>query len=237
MTLTGKTAVISGASRGLGRQLALALAGRGVHLHLIARGREQLAAVAARASALGVSCNALVCDLADAQAVTAVAERVRAHGEVDILINNAGLGFYKPFVEHSGAEHDAIIDVNLRAPVLLTRLLLPDMLARGSGHIVNIGSDLAARTIPNMVVYTATKFALRGFTLSLAQEVRSRGIQVSLVNPGIIDSGFNNAVEGSRHAADALQPDQLAALVVMVLEQPEQQMIDEITVHPQMQAY
>ena len=237
MTLSGKTAVISGASRGLGRQLALALAERGVHLHLIARGREQLAAVATQASALGVTCNALVCDLADAHALSAVAERVRAHGEVDILINNAGLGFYKPFVDHSSAEHDAIIDVNLRAPVLLTRLLLPDMLARGSGHIVNIGSDLAARTIPNMAVYTATKFALRGFTLSLAQEVRSRGIKVSLVNPGIIDTGFNNAVEGSKTAADALQPNQLAGLVVMVLEQPGPQMIDEITVHPQMQVY
>lgn len=237
MMLEGKTAAITGASRGLGRQLALALAARGTQLKLLARGIAQLEEVAAQVRGHGVPCQAIVCDMADRDAVAAAAERIGEGGGVDILINNAGTGFYKPFLKHSLAEHDAIIDANLRGVVHLTQHLLPAMLERGCGHIVNIASDLATRVIPNMVVYSATKFALRGFSLALAQEVKGRGVKVSLINPGIIDTGFNGALEGSKDAFGALRPDQLATLVMSVLEQPGFQMIDELTVHPLGQDY
>ena len=237
MKLKGKTAVITGASRGLGRQLALVFAGRGARLLLLARNSEQLAEVAEQARGQGVTCEAIVCDLADSSAIAAAAERIHDRGGVDVLVNNAGIGSYKPFLEHSLAEHDAIIDANLRGVVHLTQHLLPGMLERGSGHIVSIASDLATRSIPNMVVYSATKFALRGFSLGLATEVKARGVKVSLINPGVIDTCFNGAIEGSQDAFGALQPDQLAALIVSVIEQPGAQMIDELTVHPQGQEY
>ena len=111
------------------------------------------------------------------------------------------------------------------------------MLKRGSGHIVNIASDVALTPIGNMAVYAASKFGVRGFSLSLAREVKGKGVKVSLINPGIVDTAFNDGEEGSKDGARALRPGQLAYLVVQVLEQPGYQMIDELTVHPQMQEY
>jgi short-subunit dehydrogenase len=177
------------------------------------------------------------CDLARGEEIARVCEGVNAAGSVDILINNAGFGFYRPFLDHSPSEHDAIIDVNLRAVIHLTQWLLPPMLKRGSGHIVNIASDVALTPIGNMAVYAASKFGVRGFSLSLAREVKGKGVKVSLINPGIVDTAFNDGEEGSKDGARALRPGQLASLVVQVLEQPGHQMIDELTVHPQMQEY
>jgi len=233
--LEGRSALVSGASKGLGRQLALRLADKGADLVLLARDRQQLDAVAVQVRQRGVACEATACDLAKPNEIVDACSRINAGGGVDMLINNAGFGFYKPFLEHSLAEHDRIIDVNLRGLIHLTQQLLPPMLERGSGHIINIASDLALTPIANMAVYAASKFAVRGFTLSLAREVKSKGVKVSLINPGIIDTGFNNAEEGSKPASWALQPDDLADLIVKVLEQPGYQMIDELTVHPQMQ--
>ena len=236
-TPDGKVALISGASRGLGRQLALRLADKGADLVLLARDQQELDALAEQVRKRGVGCEAITCDLAKPDEIAAACARINALGGVDLLINNAGLGFYKPFLEHSLAEHDRIIDVNLRGLIHLTQQLLPLMLERGSGHIVNIASDVAANPIANMAVYAASKFAVRGFTLSLAREVKSQGVKVSLINPGIIDTGFNDGEEGAKDASWSLQPNELADLIISVLEQPGYQMIDELTVHPQMQDY
>jgi short-subunit dehydrogenase len=237
MPLRGRVALVSGASKGLGRQLAVQLAHKGADLVLLARNRRQLEDVAAQVKPTGVGCRAIVCDLSNTQEIADVCAAINGAGGVDILINNAGLGFYKPFLEHSLHEHDSIIDVNLRGLIHLTQWLLPPMLERGSGHILNIGSDLGFTPIANMAVYAASKFAVRGFTLSLAREVKAKGVKVSLINPGIVDTSFNNGEEGGKHASWALQPGELAALVVSVLEQPGYQMIDELTVHPQLQDY
>jgi len=237
MPLRGKIALVSGASRGLGRQLALQLADRQANLVLLARDPVRLDEVAARVRSTGSACETMVCDLAKTGEIADVCSHISARGGVEILINNAGLGFYKPFLEHSLTEHDTILDVNLRSLIHLTQRLLPSMLERGAGHIVNIASDLAFTPIANMAVYAASKFAVRGFTLSLAREVKHKGVKVSLINPGIVDTGFNAGVEGAKDASVALRPAALAALIVSVLEQPGYQMIDELTVHPQMQDY
>jgi short-subunit dehydrogenase len=235
--LRGKVALLSGASKGLGRHLALQLAGKGVDLVLLARGLDRLEEVAGEARKRGVSCEPIACDLSKAEQIAAACTRVNDAGGADILLNNAGLGFYKPFLEHSIEEHDTIVDVNLRGLIHMTQRLLPPMLERRSGHIVNIASDVANTPIANMAVYAASKFAVRGFTLSLAREVKDKGVKVSLINPGIIDTGFNDGEEGSKQVSRSLQPGELAALIVSVLEQPGYQMIDELTVHPRMQDY
>lgn len=235
--LFGQRALVSGASKGLGRQLAFRLADKGAELVLLARDGERLEAVVREVRARGAGCVAIACDLSRTDEIADACSQVNARGGVDILVNNAGLGFYKPFLEHSPNEHDAIIDVNLRGPIHLTQWLLPLMIERGAGHILNIASDVAATPIANMAVYAASKFAVRGFTLSLAREVKARGVKVSLINPGIVDTGFNDAEEGSKEATRALQPGELADLIVTVLEQPGYQMIDELTVHPQLQDY
>jgi short-subunit dehydrogenase len=235
--LRDRKALVSGASKGLGRQLALQLAQKGADLVLLARDRDRLEEVARQVRRRGAGCEAMVCDLSRTGEIAEACARINAAGGVDVLINNAGLGFYKPFLEHSLREHDAIIDVNLRGLIHLTQRLLPSMLERGSGHIVNIASDVATTPIANMAVYAASKFAVRGFSLSLAREVKGQGVKVSLINPGIVDTGFNEGEEGTKDASWSLQPKELATLIVSVLEQPGYQMIDELTVHPQMQEY
>ncbi len=236
-SIAGKVALVSGATRGLGRELAMQLADAGASLVLLARNRTELERMAAEMRQRGTGCDAIVCDLSKTDEIVAAAARVNAAGGVDILVNNAGLGYYKPFLEHSPEEHDAILDVNLRGMIHLTQRLLQPMLDRRSGHIVNIGSDVAVTPIANMAVYAASKFAVRGFTLSLAREVKNQGVKVSLINPGIIDTGFNNGEAGTKDASWSLQPGELAALIIDVLAQPGFQMIDELTVHPQMQDY
>ena len=233
------TVLLTGASRGLGRQLALRLAGRAERLALVARDAEAAGELAAHIRAAGdTRAEAFAHDLAAPDGAGLCAAAVHeAFGDVDVLINNAGVGHWRPFLEHGPAEHDRIIDVNFRAVVHLTQAVLPAMVARGRGHVVNIASDLATRPLGNMAVYAATKFALRGFSLSLSQEVRPRGVRVTLVNPGLIDTAFGGRVEGSLDARGALQPDELARLVVEMIEQPGHQLVDEVTVHALGQDY
>lgn len=235
--LNNKTAVITGASRGLGRHIAQQLAQAGCRLILLARNQEQLASLQDELQQAGHEVEIIACDLGQTVSRQAAIEKVLQHGTIDILINNAGTGWYKEFLEHSPEEHDRIIDTNFRAAVHLTQAILPGMLQQASGHIVNIGSDLSHRPLSKMAVYVASKHAMRGFSLSLLREVKHKGVRVSLVNPGIIDTNFDNGVEGSREASWSLRPAQLAKLVVYVLSQPGYQLIDEVDVHPLMQDF
>jgi len=148
------------------------------------------------------------------------------------VINNAGIGSYKAFAEHEETELLDIVQVNLGAVMQICHAVLPKLLAQGHGHIVNIGSDLARRPLANMAAYAASKHGLAGFSHSLLREVKNAGIKVSLINPGIIDTDFGGAAEGSRDAAWSLRPAQLAQLIVQVIEQPGSMLIDELTVHP-----
>jgi short-subunit dehydrogenase len=233
--LNGKTAWVTGASRGLGRAIARQLAGQGCRVALIARDSEALRALAAE---LGESASrAFPADLADREQVLRLASEASAWAPPDVLVNNAGLGDYRGFLEHTPSEHERIIDVNLRAVVHLCHGVLPGMLERGHGHIVNIASDLACRPMANMAVYAASKFGLRGLSLSLMKEFKDRGIRVSLVNPGMIDTAFHTGEEGRLDPASALQPAQVAETVLQLLTQPGFQMVDEITLHAVHQDY
>lgn len=231
--------LITGASRGLGRCLAIAGAKRAHRLALTARdaaGLERLAAGLRQEHGCEVQC--FPCDLS----LPGLAQQCARHvedsmGAPDVLINNAGIGWWRSFLEHSDEDHDRLIDLNFRAVVHLTHALLPAMTQRGHGQIINIASDLADRPLGNMAVYTATKHALRGFSHSLSQEVRPLGIKVSLLNPGMIDTSFHTMEEGSLDEAVALKPGPLAELVMTMLEQPGHQVVDEMTVHAMRQDY
>jgi short-subunit dehydrogenase len=226
-----ETWIVTGASRGLGARLVLALAGRGHRVLAIARDAAALRALAAQAPEDAIVPVAL--DLGDATAVTPCLERLIAvHGPIDGLVNNAGIGSYKAFVAHDEAELLAILQVNLGAAIQACHVLLPHFLARGAGQIVNIGSDLGRRPLANMAAYVASKHGLAGFSHSLLREVKDRGVRVSLVNPGMIDTGFGGASETGADDAARLAPARLAALIVQLIEQPPQLVIDELTVHP-----
>ncbi|TME54981.1 MAG: SDR family NAD(P)-dependent oxidoreductase, partial [Chloroflexi bacterium] len=158
MNLEGKTALVTGASRGIGPHLAAALAGRGMNLVLAGRSAGELEAVAAEQRKLGVSVLAVATDLLDADARTLlVGACEREFGGVDVLVNNAGGDPLREFDEMSIEENLAILDLNLSAPIALTHLVLPGMLARGRGHIVNISAMAGRVSFPFTEAYAAAK--------------------------------------------------------------------------------
>lgn len=232
------TWIVTGASRGLGRHLAQQLAERGHAVLAIARDAARLNSLAA---AQPGRITPLPLDLADAASVApAMARALEALPRIDGLVNNAGFGAYKPFVEHTQAESLALVQVNFTAAVQMCHAVLPRLLQQRRGHIVHIASDLARRPLANMAVYAAAKHALAGFSHSLLREVKAHGVKVSLVNPGIVDTDFGAAdgqtLEGSRGGEGSLRPAQLAALIVQMVEQPGSMLVDELTVHPLGQA-
>lgn len=224
------TWIITGASRGLGRHLALSLAARGHRVLACARDGARLAALAAQSDGRILPWEI---DLADASQVT---PRIQAAlATIDSLsgvINNAGIGEYKPFMAHQEAELLAILQVNLGAVMQICHAALPKLLAQGRGQIINISSDLARRPLANMAAYTASKHGLAGFSHSLLREVKAAGIKVSLINPGIIDTDFGGAAEGSRDESWSLRPAWLAGWITELIEQPDSVVIDELSVHP-----
>jgi short-subunit dehydrogenase len=226
--------LLTGASRGVGAALARALVERGYRVFLAARNEQELRE---RARATEHDFKARVgwarADLrttAECRALVAAAERDL--GGIDVLINNAGVGWYKPFVTWSEGEITDLLALNLAAPMLLAQAVLPGMLARGRGYIINVASDLARRPLANMAPYVASKFGLLGFGASLHREVRDQGVRVTTVMPGVVDSAFNGAQEGGKDQRWALPTSGLAERIVDLLALPYDVVVDELTIHP-----
>jgi short-subunit dehydrogenase len=186
----GDIALITGASRGIGRHIALALGGRGANLVLAARSQDGLDAVADEVrTATGVTVTTLTVDLGDReQAAGLVARAEAAVGRIDILVNNAGIeGAYRPD-EVPLEQLGVMTDVNLLAPMVLTRTALPGMVARGRGHVVNVASGAGLLAVAYQEPYSATKFGLVGFTraLRLTAQDRGWGLSASAICPGFM---------------------------------------------------
>lgn len=226
--------LITGASRGLGRALGLVLAASGRRVWAVARDRQALASLAAESQGEIIP---LPIDLADAQAVRdGLAGCAAVADGLDGIINNAGIGWYKPFLQHSDAELADLLQINLHAVMQICHAALPAMLGRGGGQIINIGSDLGRRPLANMAAYVASKHGLTGFSHSLLREVKDRGVRVSLINSGIIDTGFGGDDFGHKDPRAFLKPDQMAALILQLIDQPDNLVVDELSLHPLMQS-
>jgi short-subunit dehydrogenase len=185
--LRGGTAIVTGASRGIGVYIARALATEGMNLALAARSATDLEQVRAQIAALGVRAIAVPCDVASASDRTELIRRTEAElGPIDVLVNNAGIERVARFHE---AEESDIVDTlttNLEAPMLLTRAVVPGMLARNRGHVVNIASGAGKVGVAYATSYCASKHGLVGFTHSLRAEYRGRGVGFSVVCPGFV---------------------------------------------------
>jgi short-subunit dehydrogenase len=185
-SLAGSTVLVTGASLGVGKATVHALHAAGAHVALVARRREPLEEAAAGLERALV----LPADVADVEAMERVVEATVARfGGLDGLVNNAGLHHRGPLAGRSAAELAAMVDVNLRAPLVLTRLALPHLRARG-GFVVNVASLAGKVPLDGAATYSATKFGLRALTVALAEELRGTGVTVSVVSPGPIDTGF-----------------------------------------------
>ncbi|MFD7654508.1 SDR family NAD(P)-dependent oxidoreductase [Actinosynnema sp. NPDC059797] len=179
----GGTAVLTGAASGMGEQMAYGLARRGSDLVLIDRDADRLAEVAGRIR--GVEVDAVVADLADVPALDDLAADVLSrHPRPTLLVNNAGVALGGAFDQVSAEEFDWVVDVNFRAPVALTRLFLPSLLESPGSHVVNVSSLFGLIAPPGQAAYSASKFALRGFTEALRHELTGRGVGVTSVHPG-----------------------------------------------------
>ncbi len=196
MDYKGKTALITGASGGIGEEFARALAKRGTNLVLVARSEEKLRRLAVElAPAHGITVEVIAADLADADAVRALPETVRERGaRIDMLVNNAGFGTHGAFIGNDAArEHDEVM-LNVAAVVDLTHAFLPAMVERGDGAIVNVASVAGFQPLPYMAVYGATKAFVLSFSQALWGEYRAKGVRVLALCPGATKTDFFDAV-------------------------------------------
>jgi short-subunit dehydrogenase len=212
MRLEGRTALVTGASSGIGWATAVAMAGGGVRLK--ATGRDAAALQALMDETGG---DHMVADLADR---TNVEEVARWAGDVDVLVNNAGFGWAGPFQGMEPEEIEALVRVNLLASLVLTNLLLPGMLERGAGHVVNVASIAGHVGVRHEAAYAATKAGLIAFTDSLRYELAGSGVGITLVSPGVIDTPFFER-EGrpyGRSFPRMRKPEAVAAAIVRAIE-------------------
>ncbi|PKO25132.1 MAG: short chain dehydrogenase [Betaproteobacteria bacterium HGW-Betaproteobacteria-8] len=195
MSLAGKRVLLTGATGGIGRHLALKLAAEGAELALVCYDAQKLKALADVISSRGGKVSVIVADFNHAHAAQGVAEAalLKMHG-VDMLINNAGILDFVLFAQQSPERIAQMIQVNLTVPMQLIRALLPDFIARNSGQIVNIGSIFGSIGFPHYASYSATKFAMRGFSQALRRELAGNDIAVTYVAPRAVKTPINDAV-------------------------------------------
>jgi NADP-dependent 3-hydroxy acid dehydrogenase YdfG len=230
--MTDRTAVVSGASRGIGLEVARALVAEGMHVVMLARSEDELRA---RAEELGAAAVAMACDVSDADAVRRVTARVLADagGAPDVIVNNAG-AFKLASVETTEPDDfRAALDVNLVAPFLLVRAFLPAMRARGTGHVVTIGSIADRAAFPENAAYAASKFGLRALHEVLRAELRGSGVRATIVSPGPVDTALWNEIDPDTRAGftprrDMLRPSAVAAAVRFAILQPADVNVDEL---------
>ena len=232
--LTDQVAIVTGASRGIGKAIALLLALQGAKVVAMARSEKELLDLTNKTQGLGLIAD--VSDEADAEYV--VQETLRQLGRLDILVCNAGVGSFNELEQFDAAEWDRIFDTNVKGTFLLCKAAVPHFKAQTRGHIVGIVSDVAKRTFAHGTAYGASKFAQDAVLASLRKEVRPHGIKVSTIYPGLVDTYFNDTTPGSAEAEKThLRPADVAQAVRYVLEAPTHVVVDELMLHPMTQEW
>jgi 3-oxoacyl-[acyl-carrier protein] reductase len=229
--LSGRVALVTGAGRGIGRAVALALAEQGVRMALAARSTAELERVRSEIQETGVEAAIFSTNLMDVEAPQQlVGAVIRAFGGLDILVNDAGTAVAKPISSTTVEEWDLLMAINARVPFLLCREALPHLKKSGRGRIVNIGSVVGYKGYVNQGAYTASKHALAGFTKVLAQEVMADGIRVHLVSPGGVDTQMANQMRPDLDRPGLTTPGEVAETVLFLLSQEGNAVIDEVNI-------
>lgn len=235
MRIAGGTAVVTGASAGIGAATARALSRRGAHVALVARREAALADVAA---GLAGPAHVYPCDVGDPDAVSAMASHVREQmGTPDVIVNNAGAGRWRWIEETSNEEFLSQVAVPFHAAFFVTRAFVEEMLARGSGWVVNVNSPISEWAWPGAIGYGASRWGLRGFDECLAADLRGTGIGVTSVVAGHTDSDYFEANPGSLDRVPwldryyrRLSPDDVAEMIVRGVEQEKRRVVEPLEV-------
>ncbi len=227
--MKGQVGIVTGAGRGIGRAIALALAGRGAHVIPAARTVEQIDSLAEQITAEGGLATPVPTDITDEPSVLGLFEEVRRDlGKLDVLVNNAGLGIYGEVMDFDVEDFDRVMAVNLRGTFLCSREAMRMMTLRKSGYIINISSVVGLKGYPNQAAYTASKHGVVGLTKSLAVEAQEHGVRVSAILPGGVDTDLVGRARPDLDRSVLMQPEDIAQAVLFLLSLSDRCAIDQI---------
>jgi len=232
-TLNNKTALITGAGKGLGKAIALTLAAEGVNLALVARTASDLEKVSEQAKQINPAIKVVyaIADVSKIEEVNAACAKIASEiGKIDILVNNAGIGKFGNFLDLEVSDWENIVKTNLFGPYYFIRQILPQMLERKSGDIVNVSSTAGLKGAPLTSAYSASKFGLNGLSESLMFEARKSNIRVFTLTPSTIATDLaidNKLTDGNPNST--LQPEDFAELLVAHLKLPNRALVKDVS--------
>ena len=229
--LSKKVALVTGASRGIGRAIASRLGRMGASVAISARSRDEIERTAAAFRNDGIQTLPIAADVTRAEDVNKMIEQTCSQlGEIEILVNNAGIGVFGPFYERSETDWDAVLSTNLKAVFLASRVVAPRMVRLGRGHIINISSLASKSAFAGGAIYCASKWGVMGLTACMAEDLRAHGIRVSVICPGSVATEFSP--HAGRDPATLLLPEDVAHTVAMLVTQGPHSFISEVDVRP-----
>jgi 3-oxoacyl-[acyl-carrier protein] reductase len=231
VALAGQVAVVTGASRGIGLAIARKLGRMGARVSICARNKESLEEAAASLRSDGIEVEAMPADITRADDVTSlITETQRGVGPIDILVNNAGIGIFGPFHQQSEKDWDTVLDTNLKSVFLASRAVVPEMMQRKTGYIINICSLAGKSAFAGGAIYCASKWGLLGLSGSMAEDLRPYGIRVSAICPGTVATEFSP--HAGKDSAKMLHPEDVAHAVAALVTQSPGSFISEIDIRP-----